>query len=150
MGLANPYNGELKFDSLYDEYKGSEIESDILLPPVIEGAEIFDTLCPFNKFNGHRENALSLLGKITGANSQLLQAVLQELPTIVSDPSLTDDDRVNYLVPRLCSGTPAEQAIVADNLMKNLDSLGLSQKSAQVVSDSQKIDFSETELPKSE
>lgn len=150
MGLANPYNGELKFHSLYEEYKGSAIESDILLPPVIEGAEIFDTLCPFNKFNGHRENPLALLGKITGANSQLLQAVLYELPTIASDPRLTDEDRVNYLVPRLCSGTPAEQAIVADNLMKNLDALGLSQKSSQFASESQKIDFSETETPQSE
>lgn len=151
MGLANPYNGELSFPTANEEYKGSVLECDLIKPAVIEGADIFDTLCPFNKFNGHRENPLSLLGKITGADSQLLNSILQELPTIASDPNLTDEDRVNFLVPRLCSGTPAEQAIVAGHLMKNLDALGLSQKQAEsVVSDSQKIDFSDTETPKSE
>lgn len=151
MGLANPVTQPV-FIPDEVEYKGSVLESDRVLPQVIEGAEILDTLCPVNKFNGHRENPLSLLGKITGADSRLLNSILQELPTITSDPSMTDEDRVNYLVPRLSSGTPAEQAIIAEHMLRNLDALGLSsKKSADVVNDvKQTIEFENGDVPKSE
>lgn len=152
-GFFYPVTPELKISSLDEGYEGSVLECDRLRPQVIEGADIFDTLCPMNKFNGHRDNPLSLLGKITGADSQLLQSVLQELPTVFNDPSMTDDDRVNYLVPRLSSGTPAEASIVAEHLMNNLDALGMSQKRAQAVVESQQkqtIEFDNKDVPNAE
>lgn len=151
MGLANPVTSPV-FIPDEVEFKGSVLEFDRILPQVIEGAEILDTLCPVNKFNGHRENPLSLLGKITGADSQLLNSVLQELPVITSDSNMTDEDRVNYLVPRLCSGTPAEQAVIAEHMMRNIDALGLSSKKpADVVNDvRQTIEFDNGDVPKTE
>lgn len=144
---ANPQNSvDVSFT---ESYKGSVLENELILPNVIEGADLLDTLIPYNKFTGHRENPLSLLGKITGANADLLNAVLTELPTLKSDPNLSDQDRIDFLVPRLCSGTPAEQALVAENLMKNLDALGLSQKQAESVVDQQKesIEFKNEDVP---
>ena len=76
---------------------------------VLDGAELYDTLCPVNKLTGHRSSVFKLLGKLTGAKADLLNAVLQELPTIQSDPRLSDQDRVDYLVSRLSTGTPEEQ-----------------------------------------
>lgn len=92
---------------------------------VIEGAELFDVVAPVSKFTGHRENPLSLLGKLTGAKADVLNVVLQELPTVASDPRLSDEDRVAYIVERCSTGTPAEDALMAERLMNDIDALGL-------------------------
>jgi hypothetical protein len=150
--MSNRLNFGLFYDNVEKDrevidYKDTPLEKDIIRPVVIEGLDILDTICPFNKFTGHRDNPLSLLGLITGANRQLLDSVLQDLPVISSDPNMSDEDRVNYLVPRLCSGTPAEQAIVVENMMKNIDALGLSSKKTEQIQSDQKIDFTETDVP---
>ena len=44
---------------------------------VLEGAEIYDTICPVSKLTGHRMSVFKLLGKLTGAKADLLNAVLQ-------------------------------------------------------------------------
>ena len=136
---------EVKDRSL--DYKGSILESERNLPNVIEGTELIDTLCPVSKNTGRRENPLSLLGKLTGAESSLLNSVLQELPTLRSDPRLTDEDRVAAVVDRLSTGSPAEDALMAERLMKDIDALGLSSKVAEDVksdaSDTIKFDVSE-------
>lgn len=105
--------------------KSDKFPSDTFSPYVIEGADIIETLCPVSKYTGTRENPLSLLAKITSADSALLNSVLQELPVIASDSNLSDDDRVNFLVSRLGSGTPAEDALLSSRLMNDLDALGL-------------------------
>lgn len=116
---------------------------------VIEGAEIYDTICPVSKLTGHRESPFKLLSKISGADSALVNQVLQELPSIASDARLSDEDRVQSLVSRLSTGTPAEDAIMAEKLMADLDALGLKVSSAEDVKEAVKdtIDFAETPNP---
>lgn len=113
---------------------------------VIEGAELFDVVAPVSKFTGHRENPLSLLGKLTGAKADVLNAVLQELPTVASDPRLTDEDRVAYIVERCSSGTPAEDALMAERLMNDIDALGLRNTEVDNFSDSS-IQFEKSDAP---
>lgn len=117
---------------------------------VIEGAEVLDVVCPVSKFSGHRESPFKLLGKLTGAKSDLLNSVLQEMPTIASDSRLTDADRVDMVVQRLSTGTPAEDSLMAERIMNDIDALGLSNKSVQVSSDSSKIAFEASDAPSSE
>lgn len=121
-------------------------------PIVIDGADVYDTLCPVSKLTGHRESPFKLLGKLTGANSQLLNQVLAELPSVHSDAKLTDEDRADYLVSRLCTGTPAENAVVAEWIMRDLDTLGFSQRQAvQHQEDAvEKISFADNVETKSE
>ena len=116
---------------------------------VLEGEELYDTLCPVSKLTGHRMSVFKLLGKLTGAKADLLNAVLQELPTVASDPRLSDQDRADFLVSRLCSGTPAENAIVAEKIMNDLDALGLSSKRTEKAADSiqSSIDFDKNDNP---
>ena len=148
FGLFHNVTVVADHEPLDSAYKNSIIKSDKVRPVVIEGLEVFNTICPHSKSTGHRENPLSLLGLLTGADSQLLQSVLQELPSIASDPRLSDEDRVNYLVPRICSGTPAEQAVIAEKLMNDLDALGLSQRQVEQRAD-QLINFENTPDPES-
>ena len=115
---------------------------------VIEGAELFDVIAPVSKFTGHRENPLSLLGKLTGAKADVLNAVLQELPTISSDSRLSDEDRVAYIVERCSSGTPAEDALMAERLMNDIDALGLRNQEDIKPSDTS-IKFDSQEAPDS-
>lgn len=117
---------------------------------VIEGADILDVVCPVSKFTGHRESPLKLLGKLSGAKSDLLNSVLQELPVIASDSRLTDADRVDMVVQRLSTGTPAEDSLMAERIMNDIDALGLSSKSAQISSDPDKIAFDVSDSPSTE
>lgn len=147
FGLFNDVTIVNEHELLDDPYKESIISTDKVRPTVLEGLDVFDTICPHSKSTGHRENPLSLLGMLTGADSQLLQSVLQELPSTFSDPNLTDQDRVDFLVPRLCSGSPAEQAIIAEKMMVDLDALGLSQNQAEkVVETNQTIEFNKNDV----
>lgn len=115
---------------------------------VIEGADILDVVAPVSKLTGHRENPLKLLGKITGADSALLNQVLQELPVIKGDPRLSDEDRVNAIVDRLSTGTPAEDALMAERLMADIEALGLSSEQSKV--DSSSIEFNSSDAPQVE
>lgn len=121
------------------------------MPKVIEGAELIDAVCPVSKFTGKRCNPLSLLGMLTGAKAEVLNSILQELPVVRSDSRLTDEDRINFIVERCSTGTPAEDALMAERLMKDIDALGLR---GSAVEDSIKgndtISFENTETPKSE
>lgn len=127
-------------------YVAKEVPEQIFTnnPCVIEGAEVIDTLLPVNKLTGHRGSLYKLLGKITGAKSDLLNSVLQELPVLRSDASLTDEQRVEMLVPRLASGSPAEDALMAEMLMKNVDVLF---PKAENKPDSSKIEFTPADSP---
>lgn len=116
--------------------------------PVIEGDEILDVVCPVSKFTGHRESAFKLLGKLTGAKADVLNSVLKEFPVIASDPRLTDEDRVQTVVSRLSSGTPAEDALMAERLMADIDALGLSSKSVDREAGS--ISFDASDVPESQ
>lgn len=81
--------------------------------PIIEGAEVYDALCPVSSLTHRRANPLCLLEKLANdpVKSRLLNTVLQVLPTVASDDSLSPDDKLNMLKMRLHSGTPAEDAV---------------------------------------
>lgn len=114
--------------------------------PVMEGLELLDVVCPVSKATGHRQSPFKLLGKLTGAKADVLNAVLQELPTIVSDPRLSDEDRVAYIVERCSSGTPAEDALMAERLMNDIDALGL-RNQVDVKSSDASIKFDSQDIP---
>lgn len=113
---------------------------------VIEGADLYDVVAPVSKFTGHRENPLSLLAKLTGAKADVLNVVLQELPTVASDPRLSDEDRVAYIVERCSTGTPAEDALMAERLMNDIDALCLRNLDVDKPSDSS-IQFDSKDSP---
>lgn len=121
----------------------------IFAPDIIEGAELYDSVCPVSKLTGKRVNPLTLIGLISGAKADVLNALLLELPVLRSDSRLSDEDRVNFLVSRLSSGSPAEDAIMAEKLMNDLDALGLSQKQVDAVQKDSTISFSPNDSPDS-
>lgn len=98
---------------------------DVDNPVVIEGAEVLDTLIPVSRVTGRRANLLTQLQLVTGKNAQLLESVLQDLPVLKSDASLTDQDRFDILVSRLVAGTPAEDATLQEALFNHAEQLGL-------------------------
>ena len=112
---------------------------------VLEGKELYETVCPVSKFSGHRESPFKLLGKLTGAKADLLNAVLQEIPSLASDPRLSDEDRVNAVVDRLSTGTPAEDALMAERIMNDIDALGLRGRSVEQSKET--IDFKPADTP---
>lgn len=125
-----------------DVRKVDPVEYHTDAPKVIEGADIYRTLCPISKFTGHPESPFKLLGKLTGANAQLLNSVLAELPTIASDSRLSDSDRADYLASRLCTGTPAENAEVANWILRDLDNI-IPKPSQEVPKPSETISFAD-------
>lgn len=83
-------------------------------PVLIEGVSEYDCLCPVSKVTGHRGNPLSCLKiALSDKNSRLLDAILQEVPAINSDPRISDEDKLATLVSRLDTGTKAESDQVA-------------------------------------
>lgn len=95
------------------------------LPTIIEGAEVYDVLCPVSKKTGHRENPLSLLVKVLPPDKERLAAsILQELPSIRQEnPTISDADAIDLCVDRLSSGSPYEDGLVRDALMNVADVL---------------------------
>lgn len=120
------------------------------MPKVIEGAELYDTLCPVSKLTGKRCNPLSLLGMITGAKADVLQSILQQLPVVSSNPNLSDEDRAQFVVERCSIGSPAEDALMAEKIMQDLDALGLSYKGDDVKPGDPSISFETTDVPKTD
>lgn len=95
------------------------------LPNVIEGAEVFDTLCPVSKLTGFRENPVTLLSKVLDpAKARLIDAVLQEIPTLADEGGkISDSDALDLCMDRLATGSPAEDALVRKQLSSMLDVL---------------------------
>lgn len=95
------------------------------LPTIIEGAEVYDCLCPVSKKTGHRENPLSLLVKVLPPDkARLAASILQELPSIRQEyPNISDGDAIDLCVDRLSSGSPYEDGLVRDALLNVADVL---------------------------
>lgn len=92
-------------------------------PNVIEGVELIDAVMPVNTLTGQRSSVFDFLKLATGAKSDLVAQLVQALPTISSDPALSDSDRVSMVAARLASGTPAEDARLVQVLSENADIL---------------------------
>lgn len=101
-------------------------------PAVIEGAQVLDVLCPINPTTLLREPLESALKRAVADPKlqQLVAPFLQELPTIKSDPRLTDADRFDLMVDRFSIGTPAENDAVRESLMPFTDILFKSKEPA--------------------
>ena len=114
-------------------------------PVVLEGAEVFDILCPVSKLTGHRENPLSLISRVlTPDKSRALQLALQEIPADPQEGSnMSDDDYLNMLVPRLSSGSPSEDAMVRERLASMIDIL----RPDQVQPSGEQIQFESSDVP---
>lgn len=106
-------------------------------PSIIEGADIFDVLCPVSKKTGHRENPLSLLSKVLPPDKSVLASqILQEIPSIRQEnPNLSDSDAIDLCVSRFSSGSPYEDGIVRDRLMSVADVLFPDMNPSGVVED---------------
>lgn len=92
-------------------------------PVVIEGQQELETLLPVSKLTGRRENVLTLLEMQFSKDSRLLNALLQELPVVQSDPNIADEDRFSVLASRLATGTMYEQDALTSQLSKVADVL---------------------------
>lgn len=120
-------------------------------PPILEGGLEIETLCPVSKVTGHRANPLTLLQlALSEKNSRLLGAILQELPTLPSDNTLSDEEKIRLLPSVRTVGTQAEQEQLVRELMQVADVLFPDNKDLQqsvVESAQQNIKFSETDNP---
>lgn len=106
------------------------------IPVVLDGKQELETLLPVSKLTGRRENPLVLLGLQFSKDSRLLDALLQELPVVKSDPNIADEDRFATLASRLSIGTPYENEQLVYQLEKVADVLF-----PQQVKESEKIVF---------
>lgn len=97
-------------------------------PRIIEGADLYDKVAPVSSLTGRRENPLLLLQKLDAnpAIARALQQLLPEIPSIRFDKRMNDEDRINLIMSRLSTGTPAEDDAtrlylesIADVLFKN-------------------------------
>lgn len=87
-------------------------------PRVIEGLDILKQVCPVNPLTGKRASILEALGSVTADPKKryLVDELIRDLPTIRNNPNLDDEGRVMALAERLETGTPSEDAKVAERL----------------------------------
>lgn len=83
---------------------------------VVEGAAELDVLCPVSKLTGWRMSMQQAIFMITDKNSRLADVLFQELPPVLQDDSMDDNDKLKMLVSRLESGSFAENDRVAEIL----------------------------------
>lgn len=95
------------------------------VPIIIEGADVFDVLCPVSKKTGHRENPLSLLARVLPPDKERLASlILQEIPSIQQeDPNISDSDAIDMCVQRFSTGTPYEDQQIRSALFDAADVL---------------------------
>lgn len=96
-------------------------------PILIEGVAEINTLCPINKLTGKRSSTLSILNMVSDGkvNDRMVNLVLQELPRLSQDTSMTDQQRFEFVSERLMTGSPAEDTLVAERLFSVASSLGI-------------------------
>lgn len=107
-------------------------------PFVIEGVEVYETLCPISKLTGCRENPLALLKSLVSdpAKGRLLDSILMELPSIDNPKSLTPDDVFEQLKPVLQGSAFFDNDKFGERLMAIsedlLKTVGIEQKISKV------------------
>lgn len=134
------------------KYPQSEIFTSEL-PNLIDGVEVLDTLCPVSKKTGLRENPLTLLRKVVSdpAKARMLELALMELPSDNSYQQMSDEDKVNFLMMRLDSGTPSENEHYRNLLMDHISVLSPKQQEVAKESvDNGKISFTESPVVSNE
>lgn len=106
FGIAHPVFHNVTYDKVLRD-----------APSICDGILEYDTLCPVSKLTGHRESPITLLKMALGdKDSRLLNAVLQELPTVQQMQGVSDEDKLQLLASRLNTGTFAEQDELVESL----------------------------------
>lgn len=93
------------------------------VPHLIDGVQELETLLPVSKLTGRRADVLEVLTLAFNKDSRLLDAMLQELPTIPSDPNISDTDKIQMLAGRFDQGTRADNDALVARLMSVSDVL---------------------------
>lgn len=123
------------FDKMFPQFVIERFDNDDLdfvnplsptdedVPHLIDGAQELETLLPVSKLTGRRADVLEVLTLAFNKDSRLLDALLQELPTIQSDPNISDSDKVRMLAGRFDQGTRADNDALIERLMSVSDVL---------------------------
>lgn len=127
----------------------SDKQDTLGFPPLLEGGTEFETLCPVSKVTGHRANPLTLLQfALSEKNSRLLGSILQEIPSLPVDRSLSDEDKIRLLPSVRTVGTQSEQDNLVRELMNVADVLFPDNKDLQQnVVENQQIKFESNDNP---
>lgn len=112
-----------RFASVDLDFVNPICPTDDDVPHLIDGAQELETLLPVSKLIGRRADVLEVLTLAFNKDSRLLDALLQELPTIQSDPNISDSDKVRLLAGRFDQGTRADNDALIERLMSVSDVL---------------------------
>ena len=82
----------------------------------VQGSKELAVLCPVSKLTGFPMSLQQAVFMITDKNVRIADALLQVLPTIPSDDSISDTDKLKLLVSRLDTGSFAENDHLAEAL----------------------------------
>lgn len=93
-----------------DAYNGDFVELEV------QGKTELELLCPVSKLTGFPMSLQESIYMISDKNARLADVLLQEIPPIKSDNSISDDEKMKLLVSRLDSGSFAENDRVAEIL----------------------------------
>lgn len=93
-----------------DAYKGDFVEFEV------QGKHELELLCPVSKLTGFPMSLQESVYMISDKNVRLADVLLQEIPPIMSDNSISDDDKMKLLLSRLDSGSFAENDRAAEIL----------------------------------
>ena len=93
-----------------DAYKGDFVELEV------QGKQELELLCPVSKLTGFPMSLQESIYMISDKNARLADVLLQEIPPIRSDNSISDDDKMKLLLSRLDIGSFAENDRAAEIL----------------------------------
>lgn len=107
-------------------------------PALFEGWDALESVCPVSSLTGNRMSIYEAMQMVGNEKySRAIDALLPEIPAIMSDARLSDDDRVDMMVSRLSTGSTSEDTRLREQLSQIVsdfkDSVEL-QKSAPVES----------------
>lgn len=130
----------------FNDVGGRELYKNDFVKLEVEGAKELGILCPISKLTGFPMSLQEAVMYISDKNVRIADALLQVLPTIPSDDSISDDEKMSMLISRLDSGSFAENDKVAEVLGQVAKQFFPDAKVDKVVEEvQQKIDFSNTE-----
>lgn len=88
-------------------------------PTVFEGFDALDAVCPVSSLTGNRMSIYEAMQMVGNEKySRAIDKLLPEIPQIMSDSRLTDDDRISLMASRLDTGSASETARLRDSLAK--------------------------------
>lgn len=117
----------------------------------VQGALELSILCPVSKLTGFPMSLQEAIMYVTDKNARIADALLEVLPTIPSDDSISDDEKMSMLVSRLDSGSFAENDEAALILGKVAKQFFPDADVDKVVENAQaKINFEPSDTPSAE